>query len=181
VEQSRKIYPHPELDRVLYVPLTQGYVALVDAEYACVGDSMWCALLLKNGPYACRFVSEAGTRQIAYLHRVIYELANGQIPDKIQVDHVNRNGLDCRISNLRLATNTQNQANKGRSKNNASGFKGVSWSKRVGKFAAYIKVDGKNKFLGYFDVALDAALVYDEAVISLRGEFAKTNASLGLL
>lgn len=90
-------------------------------------------------------------------------------------DHKNGDTLNHQRSNLRLATHAQNCANKGLSKNNTSGFKGVSFIKREQKWAAQIKVDYKNKFLGYFKSPQEAAAAYNIAALKHFGEFAKLN------
>jgi hypothetical protein len=55
----------------------------------------------------------------------------------LQIDHISRERLDHRRSNMRFATRSQNQANKGKQCNNTSGHKGVSWHKT--KWEARIK------------------------------------------
>ena len=63
------------------------------------------------------------------------------------------------LSNLRVVTNSQNQKNRRMRPDNTSGFAGVSWDKRSQKWAAYIRINGKRKSLGYhlcFDEAVEA-------------------------
>jgi hypothetical protein len=59
--------------------------------------------------------------------------------------------------------------------NNSTGYKGVFYDARRGKFAAGITIDGKKHFLGYFDNAVDAAVAYDKAAVIYFGEFAWLN------
>lgn len=81
-------------------------------------------------------------------HRIIFLLHKGYFP--IQVDHINNIRSDNNIENLRECTNAQNQQNQKLCKNNTSGVKGVSWSKKSKKWVACIYMNGKNKSLGYF-------------------------------
>ncbi len=86
--------------------------------------------------------------------------------------------------NQRLGTNAQNgqnRYNRGVQRNNTSGFKGASFHRRLGKWAASISVNGQRKHLGLFATAEAAARAYDRAAIELHCEFACTNAMLGLL
>lgn len=81
------------------------------------------------------------------LHRLITNC-----PDHLQVDHINHNTLDNRDENLRIVTDGQNKQNKnGAYCNSKSGIRGVSWSKREGKWKAQIRVNFKDIHLGYFD------------------------------
>lgn len=91
-------------------------------------------------------------------HRVCWALHTGQWPDQ-QIDHINGIKTDNRISNLRLATNSQNGKNISRSINNTSGVCGVTYDKANKKWRALIKVDAKQIHLGRwsdFDDAIKA-------------------------
>ena len=91
-------------------------------------------------------------------HRIIFLMHNPDwnISDRYQqIDHINMIKDDNRIENLRVVTNQENQFNRN--------DKGYCWSKRNKKFVAQIMIDGKLKYLGYFDYATDARLAYLEA------------------
>ena len=64
------------------------------------------------------------------------------------IDHEDRNGLNNKWSNLRLATNSENSANRNKRYNNQSGFKGVS--KNGNKWAARVTKDGETIYLGSY-------------------------------
>jgi len=98
-----------------------------------------------------------------YMHRVIWEFVNGPIPKGMVVDHINGIRSDNRISNLRLATPSQNAQNRRQSKNNKSGVKGISYHQRDKKWHAYIGVNRQQLYLGSFDSALDAEAAYLKA------------------
>jgi hypothetical protein len=98
-----------------------------------------------------------------------------QAPDGIEVDHENRNGLDCRRTNLRLATHRQNIMNTGLRPANTSGYKGVSWDKENQKWRASIRAYGRSYNLGRFSTKEEAARAYNEAASRLHGSFARLN------
>ena len=105
------------------------------------------------------------------LHRL---LAQAFIPNpegKPFVDHIDGDPLNNCLSNLRWATATENQRNSKKRKDNTSEFKGVSFHKATGKWRVRIKVDGKEKHLGYFHTPEEAAAVYEEAAKKEFGEF----------
>ena len=60
-------------------------------------------------------------------------------------------------------------------KNSSSKFKGVSWHKRDQKWQAYITINKKRKYLGYFNNEKEAAKIYNAAAKELFGEFARIN------
>ncbi len=104
------------------------------------------------------------------MSRVLMKAKKGEC-----VDHINHNTLDNRKENLRLCTQSQNSMNRRLRKDNASGFKGVSWHKIIKKWVVYIRVDGSNKNLGYYDALEKAVHVYDAAAKEHQGEFALLN------
>jgi hypothetical protein len=101
-------------------------------------------------------------------HRLAYLHKNGEWPIA-QIDHVANNTLDNR--NIRPANNSQNGFNRGKQKNNTSGFKGVSYDKRSGKWRASIQAYGKPQELGLHKTKKDAYSAYCEAAKRLHGEF----------
>jgi hypothetical protein len=102
-------------------------------------------------------------------------------PGAPQVDHIDRNGLNNKRSNLRAATVSQNNMNRGKRSNTSSPYIGVSWSADRQKWQAGIKIDGKRIALGRFNSAEEAALVRDAAAISLFKDRAALNFSLQLV
>ena len=91
------------------------------------------------------------------------------------VDHINGDRLDNRKENLRFCTLSQNSMNKRGRSSRTSKYKGVCYAKRRNKWQASIRVDGKERFLGYFNNEEDAAKAYDEAALKFYKEFAKIN------
>jgi len=105
-------------------------------------------------------------------HRLIYLYHHGRIPENI--DHEDGNPLNNRISNLRECTLSQNNLNRGKHKRNTSGYKGVTWVERLGKFSSRIQINDKRLFLGYFDDAKSAHLAYINAADKHDKEFIRT-------
>lgn len=90
-----------------------------------------------------------------------------------EVDHADTNPLNDRWKNLRLATRGQNEANKGLSRRNTSGMKGVSWDRNRQKWKAQIAANGKNRLIGRFETPDAAQAAYARELISLHGKFAR--------
>jgi hypothetical protein len=130
------------------------------------------------------YVVSGSVKPMIRLHRLLMGL---DIRDShLFVDHISGNTLDNRRMNLRVCKPHENNRNQTIGSRNTSGFKGVSYWKSKGKYIAeivYHDVHHKRRreFLGYFDSAYEAALVYDQAAVLYHGEFAKTNAQQGLL
>jgi len=103
-------------------------------------------------------------------HRLAWLYTFGEWPNG-DLDHINCDRADNRISNLREATRSQNQANMRRPRHNTSGFKGASFHQRKGKWQAIIQKDGKTLYLGLFPTAADAHAAYCAAAQELHGEF----------
>lgn len=102
------------------------------------------------------------------LHRFI-------CPDLNKIDHKNNNPLDCRKSNLRNATQSDNMFNRGKTAANTSGYKGVTWCKTRLKWKAQITHKYTNVHCGYFSTPEEAALAYNAKARLLCGEFARLN------
>ena len=94
---------------------------------------------------------------------------------KEQVDRINHDTLDNRRENLRICNSRENQGNEKISKNNISGFKGVSWRIDRKKWRAYISINRKQISLGHFDIKEEAAKAYNEAAKKYFKEFALLN------
>lgn len=89
-------------------------------------------------------------------HRLAWLYVSGEWPRDV-VDHINGDGLNNTIANLRQATRSQNQCNRRVSKNNKSGASGVHPEKRTGKWTAEIFCQKRKFFLGTFST-FEAAL-----------------------
>lgn len=168
------------------IPLTKGKVSIVDADkYDYLLQWNWhygsSRGSLING-YAARAASRIGRKnetefkgsKLIFMHRQLLNPEEGYF-----VDHINRNTLDNRIKNLRIATRAENAKNSGKNKTNTTGYKGVFIEKKGNYFAyrARIKLNGEKINLGCFKTAVEAALAYDDAAIKYHGEFAFLNFS----
>jgi hypothetical protein len=113
-----------------------------------------------------------GIDKVCYkAHRLAWLYVYGYIPKK-QIDHINGNPSDNKITNLREVTVYQNALNQKKAKNNTSGIKGISVCKKTNKWHVRITVNGKRKSLGLFDDLDLAELVINEARLKYHGEYA---------
>ncbi len=140
-------------------------VALVDDEdYDRIGKFKW---FLTTWGYASMTTNKPKQR---YMHQVVLE--------ELKVDHRNGDRLDNRKNNLRVCTHQQNNQNKGKQKNNTSGFKGVSRTinSKINPWSARIqRPDRYYEYIGSFPSKIDAARAYDKAALLYHGEFAHPN------
>lgn len=102
-------------------------------------------------------------------HRVIWQLRHGVVNRFI--DHVNMVKTDNRLENLRLASVSDNNAN--RSGLRVGKLKGTTICKQTGRYIAQINRNNKNHFLGRFDTEQQAHHAYVQAAIKFHGEFAR--------
>lgn len=103
-------------------------------------------------------------------HRIIWKMHYGVEPPPI-IDHIDGDGLNNRIDNLREATIHQNGWNSKRSSRNKSGFKGVSFNTEKNKWRAAIHVHGKTRLIGYFATPEAAGEAYKKEAAILHGDF----------
>lgn len=115
-----------------------------DADYERLKQWTW---RLSGGGYAWR------SRPPVYMHRLLLGLRTG---DGKQGDHKDRNPLNNRRRNLRVATPGQNNQNTNGRSGRISRYRGVTWHKARRKWMAQARLDGTNHYLGYFDDEDDA-------------------------
>lgn len=147
------------------IPLANGGNAIVDErDFEKVACFAWHKRPVKGRDlcYAGRIVYEGRNRRLVFMHRFLFGL--GPEDKRIKVDHKNSDGLDNRRScNLRLASHTQNMANR-RKGVSASRFKGAYWSGVHKKWTAQIRVTmsgiKKTMHLGVFGTEEEAAVAY---------------------
>jgi hypothetical protein len=122
--------------------------------------------------YAYRWDYVDGQRVRIHLHRFILNA-----PDGMKVDHADGNGLHNTRTNLRLATDSQSCANRGKWSGTSSQYKGVSFrkDKKARPWASYIRSGYLLKHLGLYATELEAAKAYDKAAAETFGEFARLN------
>ena len=148
------------------IPLTKNKVTIIDDEdYDLVKDYKWHAAKGHKQWYAYRSGRINGERA---MHRLIL----GDICKGKEVDHINHNGLDNRRSNLRPCTHAENHYNQRKTRKTASGYKGVYWHKKAGKWAAQIMIDGRQRHLGLFVNEGNAVKARNQAAKKYHGAFA---------
>ena len=106
-----------------------------------------------------------------YLHHAIFVLHHGYKPDYI--DHIDGTPTNNRIENLRAATQSQNSANSIMSRNNTSGYKGVTYRKDTAKWQAAVMVNRKHISLGSYVTKEDAYEAYKAGSQKHFGEFSR--------
>ena len=120
--------------------------------------------------YAVRTVYDSWKPKQLRMHRLIIDT-----PEWFDTDHINRNRLDNRKCNLRIATRSQNVANSFVVKQNKSWFKWVSWKASNKKWCAQIRVRNKVIHIWLFINIQDAAKAYNNVAKKQFGEFAVLN------
>jgi len=114
------------------------------------------------------------------VHRVIYEMVHGSIPQGKQIDHKNRRRSDNRITNLRLATKQENVRNGSVRCTNTSGFVGVTWHSRAAKWRAQLRSGTGYVHLGLFTSKSDAYAARLAGEKLHHGEFARSLVTEGV-
>jgi hypothetical protein len=155
-----------------------GYSVLIDeADVDIVSRYKWYAVAPDKGCPECFYAlakpykREEGRQPTLWMHRLIMGAVKGK-----QVDHINRNGMDNRRINLRICSQSQNNANSRCCSN--SGYRGVLKTP-YGTFRASItsgaRIGSRSKNLGTYKNAEDAARAYDIGAYEAFGEFATLN------
>lgn len=125
--------------------------ALVDErDAAALMADRW---YLDHSGYAMRTVVIDGKQRTVFMHRVLLGLVPG---DGMQADHINRDRLDNRRANLRAVTPAENAQNFS-SKGGTSPYRNVAWHKGHRAWRVAVRVNGRQRFVGYFADELTAA------------------------
>ncbi len=102
-------------------------------------------------------------------HRIAYFYMTGEEPE--QVDHIDHDESNNKWSNLRAATNSQNNMNKGLQVNNSSGVRGIYWDKQKERWRAAIELNGVRINIGSFKEKDAAAAAVSEVMEICYKEF----------
>jgi len=136
------------------IKLTKSAYTLVDDDmFDYLNQWKWCC---NSNGYAVRDIGGRKNKKRILMHRLV-----NKTPDGLSTDHINRDKLDNRKSNLRSVNQSKNCFNTGLSKNNVSGHKGIQWYKN--RWVARIKINYKDIYLGRFVNLENAILARKEA------------------
>ncbi len=154
------------------IDLGKGHVAVIDDEdVALVSGFKWYPMTVEGKVYAAGWKHMPPGRLFVHLHRLITDAQPGDI-----IDHIDRNPLNCRRTNLRRVTRQQNVWNTGPARKTCtSKYKGVFLCRQTGRFRARITFNRKQIYLGYFATEEEAARAYNAKAADLFGEFAYLN------
>ena len=160
-------------DSIALIPLGK------DSKYGFAivdNDMSWLAEKYKwtvtnNGKYVCTGTYDFGNGIIKhiYLHRLIAGVNAGGI-----VDHISRDTMDNRRSNLRIVDSRINQINS-QTRGGTSQYRGVCWDKHNKKWQSKLRNKGKWHYFGYYSNEIDAAKAYNDGAKKYFGEYASLN------
>lgn len=143
------------------ITLTKGYKTIVDdADYELIKAYKWRVVEANGKAYAVTWMNG----RHVYLHRYLMNSPEGKL-----IEFINGDRLDNRRENIRAVTKTQKQRSKNLSANNTTGYKGVSFNKKAGKYKASIRHKGKLIYLGLFPTAEKASEAYNRKARKLIG------------
>ena len=117
----------------------------------------------KDIPYICGKVKKKNIK----IHRYLLNLRDRDLV----VDHINRDSLDNRKSNLRIANYQENSFNRSLRSDNSTGVAGINYHKTNNKWRAKIRYNGIDIHLGYFSDINEAIINRQLAEEYLFGEY----------
>lgn len=161
------------------IPLTRGYVALVDDEdYDRLAKYKWRVLRCCTSTYTRFYAITSGPvvedkQTVLMMHRLV-------LVSSVDVDHADTDGLNNQKYNLRTTTRTLNLANSRKRGGTTSTYKGVTWQQHVKKWRARVQKNGVAYDLGLFSEEVDAATAYNFKATDLFGPFARLNVPISI-
>lgn len=158
------------------IKLTQGKYTIVDnIDFEWVNSFKWYAKKQgEKSKVARNITNKKGTQDTVLLHRIIMKCPKG-----MEVDHIDGDPLNNQRKNLRLCTKKQNRQNKGFSKNNQSGYKGVTLHRNV--YEVYVRKNNRHTFVGSHKNKHEAAKIYNKEAKKVFGKFSKLNIIIRLI
>ena len=164
------------LDTGMEIKLSQNKITIVDAnDYEWLIQFKWSVLRSRGNNLFYAVRQRPGKHnKLIYMHREILCPPNNS---NIVVDHIDQDGLNNRRSNLRIATLSQNAANR-KPRHGESPYRGVHWNRDSMKWCARIGYCSRNYHLGLYEDEKEAAKAYDAKARELFGEYARLNFSM---
>jgi hypothetical protein len=146
------------------------FATVDDRDYELVNELKWHAEYCNGVIYACHTFWSSGKMKKMKMHRFVMDALKIE-----EIDHRDGDGLNNQRCNLRICSRLDNAKNRKLDKDSMSGYKGVSWNKRLCKWQVSLRSNNIRYHLGLFTCLMKAAKAYDVAAIKHHGEFAKTN------
>ena len=160
---------------VRYIPLTQDYNAVIDKkDYPIIAKYKWWISKRCHTNYAQHsYIDKKGIGRTISMHRLIMGLPSNK---DMFVDHINHDGLDNRMDNLRLVSCSQSMMNSKKCKSiTSSKYKGVWFQKNGSLWTAEIHLNGKREYIGWFKTEIEAAKAYNKQAKKLFGDYCYLN------
>jgi hypothetical protein len=120
-----------------------------------------------------RYVGVCVNGKDEYMHRMVFLYHHGYLPKYI--DHIDGDGTNNRINNLRESTQSQNLMNVAGRSGTKSGVKNVYWHYKLHKWTVHVKIGGKVKYFGLYEDIELAELVATEVRNKYHKQFANHN------
>ncbi|HZZ77467.1 MAG TPA: HNH endonuclease [Gemmataceae bacterium] len=172
---NRALRSTKEKEGGILLPISRGFFTLIDStSMDVVSAYTWFADVRNRNVYARRNAIINGKASSQRMHRLILHPLQG-----FEVDHINGNGLDNRVANLRFVTRRENNHNfRPERDRKTSRYKGVCWDNACQKWYATIRLPERCLSIGHYTSEEEAALAYNSAAIRHFGEHARINANI---